>query len=64
MEENMKDSKVLRFVMGEGGQRRKEAVEETRKMARDIRLSNCARSIDETIGFLKKHNIEVSYKAF
>jgi len=58
------NNKILRFILGEGSQRRKEAVEETKKMAKEIRLSNSARDIDETIGYLIEHKIDVNFKVY
>lgn len=57
-------SKILRIILGEGDQRHKEAVEETKKMVKNIRLSNGTRDIDQTIAYLIENKIDVNYKVF
>ena len=58
------NSKILRIILGEGDQRRKEAVEETAKKVKDIRLSDSSKDIDQTIAYLIENKIDVNYKVF
>lgn len=58
------NNKILRFILNEGSQRRKGAVKETEKMAKEIRLSSSAKDIDEMIGYLIEHKIDVNFKVY
>lgn len=43
-------------------QRRQEAIKATKELAYKIRLTGNSRSIDKTIGYLIKNNIDIHYK--
>ena len=44
------------------GQSRKDAKKNATEMTKKIRLSNSARSIDKTIGYLTDNSIKIGYK--
>lgn len=54
--------KIIDTLLGQTPQRRQDAIEATKELAYKIRLTGNSRSIDETIGYLIKNNIDVQYK--
>ena len=54
--------KIIDILLGQTPQTRQEAIENTKELAYRIRLTGKSRSIDETIGYLIKNNIDIRYR--
>ena len=53
---------ITDFFKTKSGQNRKNALKNTSEMAKKIRLSNSARSINKTIAYLGDNSVKVGYK--
>ena len=53
---------IMELFKTASGQNRKKALNNTAEMTKKIRLSNSARSIDKTIGYLSDNAVKIGYK--